>query len=73
LIQKVFVGKLDGRRKSGRPNLSGFGCIENHLKSMGVKRCRKKAEDRSVWAIFVKSHWLHYKDLMQIRRSITVT
>jgi hypothetical protein len=28
-----------------------LGCIENDLKSMGVKRWRKKAENRSVWTI----------------------
>jgi hypothetical protein len=53
-VQKVFLGKLRGRRKSGRPKLRWFDCIKNDLKSMGVKRWRKIAEDRSVWAIIVK-------------------
>jgi hypothetical protein len=48
-VKKVFLGKPDGRRKAGRP-----GCIENDLKSMGVKRWRKKAEDRSIWSIILK-------------------
>ena len=53
-VKKVFVGKHDGRRKAGRPKLRWLDCIENDLKSMGVKRWRKKAEDRSVCAIVVK-------------------
>ena len=53
-VKKVFVGKPDGRRKAGRPKLRWLDCIENDLKSMGVKRWRKKAEDRSVCAVVVK-------------------
>jgi hypothetical protein len=53
-VKKVFVGKPDGRRKAGRPKLRWLDCIVNELKSMGVKRWRKKAEDRSVCAIIVK-------------------
>jgi hypothetical protein len=30
------------------------GCIENVLIFRGVKRWRKKAEDRSIWAIILK-------------------
>jgi hypothetical protein len=48
------MGKPDGRRKAVRPNLRWLDCIEKDLKSMGVKRWRKKAEDRSVWAIIPK-------------------
>jgi hypothetical protein len=53
-VNKVFLRKPDGRRKSGRPNLRWLVCTENDLKSMGVKRWRKKAEDRSVWIIILK-------------------
>jgi hypothetical protein len=52
--KKVFVGKPVGRREAGRPELRWLDCIENDLKSMGVKRWSKKAEDRSVWAIILK-------------------
>ena len=53
-LKKVFVGKPDGRRKAGRPKLRCLDSIENDLKSMCVKRLRKKAEDRSVWDIVMK-------------------
>jgi hypothetical protein len=53
-VKKVFLGTADGRRKAGRPKLRWLDCIENDLKSMGVKRWRKKAEDRSVWTIILK-------------------
>jgi hypothetical protein len=53
-VKKVFLGKEDGRRKAGRPKLRCLDCIESDLKSMGVKRWRKKAEDRSVCAVVVK-------------------
>jgi hypothetical protein len=52
--KKVSLGKPDGRREAGRPKLRWLDCIENYLKLMGVKRGRKKAEDRSVCAIVVK-------------------
>jgi hypothetical protein len=45
-VRKVFLGKPDGRRKAGRPKLRWLDCIENDLISMGVKKWRKKAEDR---------------------------
>jgi hypothetical protein len=53
-VKKVSVGKPDGRRKVGRPKLKWLDCIKNDLKFMGVKRWRKKSEDRSVWAIILK-------------------
>ena len=43
--KKVFQGIPGGRRKAGRPKLRWLDSIENDLKSMGVKRWRKKAED----------------------------
>jgi hypothetical protein len=53
-VKKVFLGKPDGRGKAGRPKLRWLVCTENELKSMCVKRWRKKAEDRSVCAVIVK-------------------
>jgi hypothetical protein len=48
-VKSVGLGKPDVRRKTGRPKLNWLDCIENDLKSMGVKRQRKEAGERSVW------------------------
>jgi hypothetical protein len=53
-VKKVFLGKPNGRRKAGRPKLRWLNCIENDVKSMGVQRWRKKAEDGSVLAVVLK-------------------
>jgi hypothetical protein len=53
-VKKLFLRKPEGRRKAGRPKLRWLDCIENDLKSMGFKRWRKKAEDRSVWTVILK-------------------
>jgi hypothetical protein len=47
-------GNQTEEKEAGRPKLRWLDYIENDLKSMGVKRWRKKAEDRSVCAIVVK-------------------
>jgi hypothetical protein len=54
IVKKAFLGKSDGRRKAGKPKLRYLYCTANDLKEMGVKRWRKKAEDRSVRAILLK-------------------
>jgi hypothetical protein len=54
-LKKVFLGRRDGRRKVGRPKLRWLDCIGNDPKSMGVKRWRQKAEDRSVRAVILKA------------------
>jgi hypothetical protein len=50
---QVFLGRPDGRRKAGRPNVRWLDCIENDPKLMGVKR-RKKAGDRSILATILR-------------------
>jgi hypothetical protein len=45
--------KMD-EEKAGRPQLRWLDLIQNDLNTMGVKRWRKKAEDRSVWGIVLK-------------------
>ena len=47
-VKIVFLGKPDGRSQAGRPKLRWLDCIENDLKSVVVKRWRKKEEGRSV-------------------------
>ena len=44
--KEVFQGKPGGRTIVGRPKLRWLDCIENDLKSMDVKRWRKKSEGR---------------------------
>jgi hypothetical protein len=53
-VKTVFMGKTYERRKAGRPKLRWLDRIENDLTVMGVKRWRKKAQDRSVWAFSLK-------------------
>jgi hypothetical protein len=42
------------KKKSRKTKLRWLDCIENDMESMGVKRCGKKAEDRSVCAVILK-------------------
>ena len=53
-VKKKILENTNGRRKAERPNLLWLGSIESGLKSVGVNRCRKKAEDRSMMAIILK-------------------
>jgi hypothetical protein len=50
-VKEVFLGKPAGRAKTGRPKLRRLDCTENDLISIGVKRRRKNADDRSAWAM----------------------
>jgi hypothetical protein len=53
-ISEYGNAQPDRRRKVRRPKLRSLDCIQNDLKSVGIKRWRKKAEDRSVQAIVLK-------------------
>jgi hypothetical protein len=69
-VKKVFLGKPSGRIKAGRPKSRWLECIGNDLKSMGVRRRRKKAEDKSAWAIILKEALvrLEYKECMPMKK-----
>jgi hypothetical protein len=54
LVKRVFLGNPGERRKPGRPRLRWLDCVENDLKTFGVKRLRRMAEDREEWAIILK-------------------
>jgi hypothetical protein len=54
MVKRVFLGNPGGRRKPGRPRLRWLDCVEDDLKTLGVRRWRKKAEDREEWAIILK-------------------
>jgi hypothetical protein len=42
------LGKIEGRRKAGKPKLRWLACIEDDLISVGIKGRRKKASDTSM-------------------------
>jgi hypothetical protein len=48
---KYFWGK---QMEEEKIKLRWLNCVKNDVKSMGVKRWRKKAEDRSVRAVVLK-------------------
>jgi hypothetical protein len=54
MVKRVFLGNPGGRRKPGRPRLRWLDCVEDDLKTLGVRRWRKRAEDREEWAINLK-------------------
>jgi hypothetical protein len=54
MVKRVVLGNPGGRRKPGRPKLRWLDCVEDDLKTLGVRRWRKRAEDREEWAITLK-------------------
>lgn len=43
----IFTGILEGKRDRGRPRLRWLDCIEEDLRKVGIRRWRKRAENRS--------------------------
>jgi hypothetical protein len=54
MVKRVFLGNPGGRTKLGRPRLRWLDCVEDDLKTLGVRRWRKRVEDREEWAIILK-------------------
>jgi hypothetical protein len=54
MVKRVFLGNRGGRRKPGRLRLRCLDCVEDDLKTVGVRRWMKRAEDREEWAIILK-------------------
>jgi hypothetical protein len=50
MVKRVFEGHPGGRRKAGRRSKRWLDDIEENLRLMKVKRWRKKATKREVWA-----------------------
>jgi hypothetical protein len=53
-VKKIFEGKLEGRRGTGRPRLRWTDDVEDDLRKLGIKRWRMKALDRDEWASIIK-------------------
>jgi hypothetical protein len=53
MVKRVFEGHADGRRKTGSPRKRWLDDTEEDLRLMKVKRWRKKATEREVWAKIV--------------------
>ena len=45
-VKKVYEGSMAGRRSRDRPRLRRIDDMEEDLRSVGVKRWRKRALDR---------------------------
>jgi hypothetical protein len=54
MVKRVFPGNPGERRKPGRPRLRWLDCVKDDLKTLGVRRRRKRAEDREEWAVILK-------------------
>ncbi|PSN29914.1 hypothetical protein C0J52_23870 [Blattella germanica] len=53
-VINIFIGKLEGKRRRGRPRKRWIDDIEEGLRKMGVRCWRKKAEDRDEWRQIIK-------------------
>jgi hypothetical protein len=53
MVKRVFEGNTGGRRKIDRPRKRWLDDIEEDLTLMKVKRWRKEATEREVWAKIV--------------------
>jgi hypothetical protein len=54
MVKRVFLGNPGGRWKPRRPRLRWLDCVEDDLKTLVVRRWRKRAEDREEWAVILK-------------------
>jgi hypothetical protein len=45
--------KPEGKREVGRPKLGWLDDVEAHIRTLGIKRWRLKARDRTKWMVIV--------------------
>jgi len=53
-VKKIFEGKLEGRRRRGRPRLRWINDVEDDLRKLGVKRWRTKVLNREEWTSIIR-------------------
>ena len=53
-VKKVFNNTHEGRRSVGKPRKRWLDDVENELKEMRVRGCRKIAKDRDAWKLILK-------------------
>jgi len=61
-VTKIFEGKLEGRRGTGRPRLRWIDDVEDDLRNLGVKRWKAKALDREEWASIIREAKVKLKE-----------
>jgi hypothetical protein len=49
MVKKLFDGKSGGRKRRGRPRLRLLDDVEADWRTMGIKRWRLKAKDKTEW------------------------
>jgi hypothetical protein len=54
MVKRVPLGNLGKRSKPARSRLRWLDCVADDLKTLGVRRWRKRAEDREEMAISLK-------------------
>jgi hypothetical protein len=65
MVKRVFLGNPGGRRQPGRPRLRWLDCVEDDLKTLGVRGWRKKAVDRED----IRRQWLNCKNCMSNKKN----
>jgi transcription termination factor 2 len=50
----ILHTKLEGRHRVGRPKLRWLDDVEADIKTLGIKRCRLKAQDRREWMVILR-------------------
>jgi len=53
-VNKIFEGKLEGRRGRGQPRLRWINNVEDDLQKFSVKCWRTKALNREEWAPIIR-------------------
>jgi hypothetical protein len=53
-VKKVYQRSMAGRRCRGKPKLKWIDDVEEDLRSVGVKRWRKRTLDRREWAAMMR-------------------